>query len=434
MIPRDRDRARADGSRLVSRLRAAAPGLQVVCLTTALGALSAAAFFLDALLLRKMMELHMNDFGKFYYSARAFLEGADMYAPSPATNIGIGTAENLQFLNMNPPHFHLVILPFALLPPGVAAIFWVVVSLIALLASLVLIGREIGVTWTPLTGLAVAFGVLAFSGTQAFFLTGQISMLLMLVMTLCWIDARRGHWSAAGVLIGVCLSIKPFVAIFLPYLLATRRFRAAGIALATAAGAFALGLVVFGPQSSLSWYAALAQSADWTWAEMNASALGFFRRVFDLQPIAPPVAVRPDLVKLWMVAAGLIGAVTLAIAVTDRSERAVDRAFALLLIAAILMSPLGWIYYLPVAAGPVAAIVFREPRTGSRRWWSVLIGVIAVAGLFWPHPLLGAFQPNPWATLVVTSAYFWATLAAWTWLVIDAEWGSTIGAAQGPTS
>ena len=193
----------------------------------ALGALCAVAFLLDALLLRKMLELHMNDFGKFYYSARAFLDGGDMYAPSPATNIGIGAAANLQFLNMNPPHFHVMVLPFALLPPDLAAILWMVVSLVALMMSVVLIGRELEVRWTPITILGVAFSVLAFSGTQAFFLTGQVSMLLMLAMTVCWIAARRGRWTAAGVWLGICLSVKPFVAIFLPYLIATRRYRAA---------------------------------------------------------------------------------------------------------------------------------------------------------------------------------------------------------------
>jgi hypothetical protein len=30
-----------------------------------------------------------------------------------------------------------------------------------------------------------------------------------------------------------------------------------------------------------------------------------------------------------------------------------------------------------------------------------------------------AFQPNPWATALTGSAYFWATLALWTALIAD---------------
>ena len=392
-----------------------------VSLVVVLVALCVAAFFLDTLLLRKMLELHMNDFGKFYYSARAFVEGRDMYAPSPGTNIGTGAAADLQFLNLNPPHFHLVVLPFAMMPPDLAVVLWVAVSLVALMISLVLIGRELDVAWTPLKVLVVVFGVLAFSGTQAFFLTGQVSMLLMLAMTLAWLDARRGRWRAAAIWLGLCLSVKPFVAIFVPYLIATRRYRAAAISLATATVAFTIGLLVFGLQNLQSWSRAVAQSADWTWAEMNASLLGFFRRAFDVQPVAPPVVVAPGLVKFWIVAAGLIGAATLVVTATDRSARAEDRAFALLLVAAVLISPLGWIYYMPMTLGPIAAIVFARERPQSGSWRATLAGTVAIVGFFWPHPLLGAFQPNRWATLVFTSAYFWAALAAWTWLVLDRQ-------------
>jgi len=392
---------------------------RAVPLIVALGLLCGVAFLLDVLLLRKMLELHMNDFGKFYYSARAFLDGGDMYAPSPATNIGTRGAVDLQYLNLNPPHFHLIVLPFAFVPPDLAAMLWTVVSLMALTISIVLIGRELSVAWTPLTVLGVVFCTLAFSGTQAFFLTGQSTMLLMLAMTACWIAARRGHWTSAGVWLGVCLSVKPFLMVFIPYLIATRRFRAAVVSLATAAGAFAIGLLAFGAGNFVSWYRALAQSADWTWAEMNASILGFFRRVFDVQPMAPPVIARPDLVKYWIVAAGLVGAVTFLVCVSDRSVRAVDRAFAVLIVAALLMSPLGWIYYMPLAAGPIAAVVLARERRRAPNSWSALAAAIAIVGFLWPHPLLGVLQPNRWATLLFTSMYFWGTLAAWTWLVID---------------
>jgi alpha-1,2-mannosyltransferase len=382
-----------------------------------LGALCVVAFGLDALLLRKMMELHMNDFGKFYYSARAFLAGTDMYAPSPATDVGIGAAAHVQFLNMNPPHFHLIVLPFAALPADQAAIVWMAASVFALMLSLALIGRELAISWTPFSVLLLVLGVLSFSGTQAFFLTGQMSMLLLLAMTACWMAARHGRWNAAAVWIGLCLSVKPFVAIFLPYLLLTHRYRAAFVAIATAAAAFAVGFLVFGQENLASWYRALAQSSDWTWAEMNASLLGFFRRAFDLQPIAPPLVVHPGWVNAWIPIAGLIGAATLFVAGSDRSPHSVDRAFGLLLVAAILISPLGWIYYAPVIAGPVAALLIDDWRFVTRRWWSALLAGVAVAGLFWPHPLLGLFQPNRWATVLVTSAYFWALLAAWAWLM-----------------
>ena len=81
-----------------------------------LGFLCAIAFLWDVVLVRVMASLNMNDFGRFYYAARAFLAGHDMYAPSPATPLGGGQlAGTPQLFNLNPPHFHLVVIPLAAL-------------------------------------------------------------------------------------------------------------------------------------------------------------------------------------------------------------------------------------------------------------------------------------------------------------------------------
>src|SRR5262245_52955961 len=105
-----------------------------------------AAFVLDVTLMNAMTNLlNMNDFGKFYYSAQAFLAGTNMYAPNPATNPRFVEAPDVQFLNMNPPHFHLLVLPLAMLPAQRAVTIWLGASLTALVVSLLLIGRELDV-------------------------------------------------------------------------------------------------------------------------------------------------------------------------------------------------------------------------------------------------------------------------------------------------
>lgn len=387
----------------------------------AAAALCVVALTLDALLMRAMIERYcMNDFGKFYYSSRAFFEGSDMYAPNPATSQP-GDPSGLEYLNLNPPHFHLVVLPFALLAPAEAVMSWIIVSLIALIVSIMIITRETAVTLTPVRTLLVALAVLAFAGTQAFFLTGQLSMLLLAAMTVCWINARRGRWTAAAVWLGICLGIKPFLLLFLPYLLVARHLRAIGVALVTAAACFAVGLFVFGAENYEAWYRALGEAGDWTWAEMNASALGLFRRSFDVQPIVSPVWVRPELVRLWIPTAAAIGIVTLVAAARDRTTSGIDRAFALVLVAAPLMSPLGWVYYYCIAAGPAAAVILAHRRQRDFSRPMAIVGAVAFIGLFWPHPMLGAFQPHRWATLFVASAYFWGAFGAWIWLVMDAR-------------
>ena len=390
------------------------------CATVALFAIAVGAFVLDVGLLSAMTDrLQMNDFGKFYYSARAFLDGTDMYASNPATTPKFAEAPDLQFLNMNPPHFHLLVLPFAALAPGRAVMLWVALSVAGLVVSLLLIAREIGVEWTPVRVLATVSGTLIFAGTQSFFVTGQLSLLLLLAVTLCWIAARRGRWNAAAAWLGGCMSIKPFFLIFLPYLLLTRRFHAAAVAAGTAVVAVAAGLLTFGFGAYRAWYAALAQSGAWAWTVMNASVNGLFQRTFTVQPIATPVVVSPPLARSWIILAALIGIITLVVATRDRSRCAIDSAFALLLVAAQLVSPLGWIYYLWLPAGPIAALVWNSgsTRTLGRSAVGTAAGIVAAIGFAWPMPLLLAFQPHAWATVVVASIYFWATLALWAVLV-----------------
>ena len=388
-----------------------------VTVVVVLGVLCVAAFLWDWLLTQVMLSLQMNDFGRFYYSARAFLSGQDMYAPSQPTDV---STMGVQLLNMNPPHFHLLILPLAWLEPGQALWLWMGLSVFALVFSLLIIGREVEFRATPKRLLLVLLVSLAFSSSQAFFLTGQLSLLMVLPMTICWYEARRGRWERAGVWLGACLSVKPFLLIFIPYLIGTRRIRGLVVTIGTAAACFGMGWLIFGTASYKAWVRALAQGGDWAWAPMNASVLAVFRRAFDSTPFFTPALLEPRFVPFWIAVAGAIGIATLLVVFEDETESATDRAFALLLVAAQLLSPLGWVYYLWLPAGPIAALAFRPARPN---YWQKrgngFLWVVAVVGLVAPVPLLLRFQPHGWATVTVGSSYFWATLAVWIMLLLD---------------
>jgi alpha-1,2-mannosyltransferase len=375
-----------------------------------------------------------SDFGKLHASARAYLAGRDMYDLGPATLSPVRgmTGEVLhyiQFLNLNPPHFHLILLPLAPLPPRWALVVWGIVSLGCLALSLRLIAREAGIALTPWRRRLAALALLSFAGLGAVAVTGQVSFILLLPVTLAWIRARRGDWAEAGVYLGVAMSVKPFLAIFLPYLVLRRRFVALGTAVGAGAGAFLVGLGVFGWGAHRSWIAGLS-AVSWEWVAMNASVLGFLKRVLAPSMYYEPLLEAPGLVApIWLLMSGTIGAVSLAVAAADWGDRAVDRGFGLLLLAALLISPLGWTYYWWLALGPVVAVVGswwwgrdarpeRPPASNTGRWRRALL-LAAVPGLFWPLPATIAFQPSAWATVLIGSAYFWATLALWAALIAD---------------
>ena len=375
-----------------------------------------------------------SDFGKLHASAQAYLAGRDMYDLGPGTLSPVRglTGEVLhyiQFLNLNPPHFHLILLPLAPLPPRWALAVWGIVSLVCLAFSLRLIARESGIVLTPWRRRLAALALLSFAGLGAVALTGQVSFILLLPVTLAWIRARRGKWAEAGVYLGLAMSVKLFLAIFLPYLVLRRRFAAFGTAVGAGTGAFLVGLGVFGWDAHRSWIAGFS-AVDWEWIAMNASVLGFLKRVLAPSLTYEALLEAPGLIApLWFLLSGAIGLVTLAVAAADSGDRAVDRAFGLLRLAAVLISPLGGPYYWWLALGPMVAVVAscwgqdahpkRPSASNTGRWCRVLL-LVAVPGLVWPLPATIVFQPSAWATVLPGSAYFWATLALWGALI--ASW------------
>ena len=180
------------------------------------------------------------------------------------------------------------------------------------------------------------------------------------------------------------------------------------------AAVVSLGLVAYGPRAYLEW---LAQLPKVTWGAhfLNASILGMSQRLFGKSFYATVVELPALVVPLALVLSLTVGVVTLASAVGRRPEPArSDADWAVLLLAALLMSPLGWNYYVWIAVWPVAAVIaahqpWRHPTAGD------LWLVAGLAGWLWWGAMTGWGQPHPLATLTTGSFYFWALLSLWIW-------------------
>ena len=364
-----------------------------------------------------VQRLHMNDFGKFYYSARLFLDGQDMYGPSPATEIPVSQTETRQFLNMNPPHFHLLILPFALLTPTNAFLLWLTVNLAALCLSLRAIARELQLHWTPARLIWTAAAVILCSATGTIAATGQLTFLLLLPITLAWIAARHNNWNRAAAYLGVCASIKPFLGIFLIYLVLRRDRKPAAFMVGAGAACVIVGLAVFGWTAYERWLAALS-AVEWTWASMNGSVAALVSRAFSENPFYTPVVIAPWMITpVTSVLVFLIGVVFLHL-LRQSPPRFVDHIFAGLLLTAQLVSPLGWIYYLWFIAGPAAAVYMSWKSHASRL--RDTLALLAIPGLVVPFLVIIIEIPaSRWAGLTLGSIYMWTTLFLWGSLMID---------------
>jgi hypothetical protein len=127
----------------------------------------------------------------------------------------------------------------------------------------------------------------------------------------------------------------------------------------------------------------------------------------------------PAGIKLvWLVLGGVLGLLSLIACAWDSSEERTDRAFALLLTAALLLSPLGWGYYFWLPLGPVLVVLARWARRQSLgvRWW--LVG-FTLPLMFVPFHLYVACQPSLWATVLLGNLVFWPLFGVWLALVLD---------------
>ncbi|GIG92650.1 hypothetical protein Pen02_75860 [Plantactinospora endophytica] len=265
-----------------------------------------------------------------------------------------------------PPFAALCMLPMAWLGwyPTIA----LNVALTALAAALVLwllvdpIARREG--WRRGFGFALAACLFAMLGpvrdTVSF---GQVNLVLLaLVYADVWL-LGRGH-RLAGIGSGLAAAIKLTPAIFIGYLLVTRRWRAAATATATVATATLLAWLV-APEASREYFGRAL------WDTGRVGALDYVSNQSLLGAVARWNPEHPDRL-VWIVLVGVVLVVW-----AHRARQAVrcgdDRAgFALTGVAACLVSPVTWVHHLVwlVPALVVladSALLDRPAGTASRR-------------------------------------------------------------------
>ncbi|WP_370967140.1 glycosyltransferase 87 family protein [Amycolatopsis sp. cg9] len=170
------------------------------------------------------------------------------------------------------------------------------------------------------------------------FTTGQVNLFLLLLV-LADLTGRNRWWTGAGV--GLAAAIKLTPAIFVVYLLLTRRFKAAAMAVATFAATVLAGFIALPQDSAAFWAANLADPSRITGdsdatAPENQSIRGALARILDIAD--PPGSI-------WIPAAALIALAAFWTAV--RAQRNGQELLAVSAIGAlmVLVTPWTWTHY-----------------------------------------------------------------------------------------
>jgi hypothetical protein len=344
---------------------------------------------------------HFNDFGKLFYDLQNWLGTGILYEFTPAMYLPKSDGSMGVYRNLNPPHSLFLLMPLALLSISQAYTVWVVFSVASLAWSVIAISQTVNMKWP--THKWFAFSALLFASTPitGFFLTGHVSLVLLPVVTLLWIGMRRERWILAGVCLGILASIKVFFGVFFIAAFLRRRWQFFSVAVLTLALASLSGLLVFGLENYHRWVQQL-QAVAWAWGGINASLRGIVERLWIPNTELSTFGNHRGLVTpIWLV---LVAGVALATAVAmKKGDQKYD--FALLMLAALLLSPLGQIYY-AIWLLPELVVVFQ-----SRSWrWS---GWLPGALLWYPLAFIRLAQPSPVATLTIGSVYGWGLLGVW---------------------
>ncbi|WP_327007247.1 glycosyltransferase 87 family protein [Dactylosporangium sp. NBC_01737] len=302
-----------------------------------------------------------------------------------------------------PPFGAMVLVPFALLAKNAAVTVYAVIALAGLLVTsywlVAPVARRHG--WS--LPFMLVLSTVVFSTLEPIretFSFGQINVLLILLILadLLILLPRESRW--AGVLIGLAAAIKLTPAIFIVYLLVSRRYRAGITAIVSAAVATLIA-------------AAVAPRASWDfWSDTLWKGDGIGNKAYIPNQSLRGLLARYDaptwlwvLLVLAVVAAGLWRA--------RRAALAGDEVVGLTIAGLVgcLASPITWIHHLYWFVPALVVLV-----DAGRRWLAVLIAVTVGVGMVslydqglpvdpWGKGVLGFFIEN-WYVLLAAALLF----------------------------
>ena len=332
----------------------------------------------------RSMAYHV-DFDSFWRSARAMLEGQNIY------DTGV------ELVNLNPPLWTVLISPLGLLEPITAYRVFVLISLVVVVGYLAWTAEELrlGPGWTVI-GVVM---LLLSSPLLATLALGQVYPVLALGLVAAWVADRRDGQEISGTALGLVVALKPSLLPVLLWPLVRRRWNALVGALVSGAFATLVGVVVLGPGATLDYIGVLREHPVSTYWD-NASLPSAAARLFTENPYAQNVATLP-----WMVPLGYALGIVAIVLTAMRVRHGPEVALWALVAASLLASPIAWHNYL-VLLGPGILLLLARGRAATA---FLLLALQAIPAQW---PLLWNERDTVTATLAMT-LYAYILIAHW---------------------
>ncbi len=337
------------------------------------------------------MKAH-GDFNTFWHSAVAIWEGEDIY----------GTGAEAE--NRNPPFWTLLISPLGLLEPLLAYRIFFMITLIMTVGYLIWMVDEVRL---PSRWAALGTVMLLLSSPLLKTLAlGQIYPVLTMGLVAAWISDRKDRLVVSGGFLGLVVALKPSLAPILLWPFVRRRWKALGVALATAAAATLVGAIGVGPGATLDWLRLLSNDTLNPFWD-NSSLPSAAARLFTDNEIARPIVTLP-----WMVPVAYLLGIAAIVLTAARARHGPEAGLWALVAASLLASPIAWHNYL-VLLGPGVLLLL------AREWVAPGFLLLALQSIppYWP--ILWVGKDTVVATLALT-LYLYILIAHWLALTLAA--------------
>ncbi len=288
-------------------------------------------------------------------------------------------------------------LPFALIPSHLPILRVEQLSSAANIVAVVLaavvtvraLGRERGLG--AKRGLGIILIVIAIAlmtePVQRTFYLGQVELVLLALVLWDMFQPDGRWWKGVGV--GIAAGIKLVPLIFIPYLLLTRRFRAAAVASATFALTVILGFIVLPKDSSRWWLHGLFLRGSYNHNIIyggNQSLLALIERLGGSH-------------NEWLAAAVVVGILGLGAAtLLDRNGHRV-LGVATCALTGVLISPISWDHHWVwvLVAAPVY-LYYGLVARGWARWACFATGAVVMA-------IFGAWATRLWGEKAILAGW-----------------------------
>jgi hypothetical protein len=306
---------------------------------------------------------------------------------------------------------------------------WLGLSVLCLAAATVLVWRACGLRLRGPGAMALVPLLVLLPSASSALGAGTLSPALTLAAaaTFAAVLARRADLTGGLVAVGAYL--KSFPALLGGYLLLRRQWRAALVALGVGLALVAGSLLVLGWEPHWAYITGVIPAQRrWFGMPLNVSVTGVFTRLFSDGGFGTPVLDAPGLAQIAIVvtSGALLVATGYAIwrARTDRAGEAA--AFALAVVAMLVLSPINGQYNLVIALVPlgVAAAAVQHSWPRHLRWLLLIALLLSLPvepcdlaplrdACVGPEGLSGGLPwREGWGSLLITGP-LWGLLALW---------------------